>query len=95
MSLPRAIDGDDGSVNLLGKGWFRLTWKFSAQNDKSVVVKTLRYDREFYDEYYELHRRDAVAMERLSSSPFVMDIYGHCGQSALNELADFQLDSLY
>ena len=46
-------------------------------------------EREFYNEFYELHRRDAVAMERLTFSPFVMDIYGYCGQSALNELASF------
>jgi hypothetical protein len=35
----------------------------------------------------ELHRRDAVAMERLTYSPYVMDIYGYCGHSALTELA--------
>jgi len=48
----------------------------------------LRNDREFYDEFYELHRRDAVAMERLTFSPYVIDIYGYCGQTALNELAN-------
>lgn len=48
-----------------------------------------RLEREFYNEFYELHRRDAVAMERLTFSPFVMDIYGYCGQSAINELASF------
>ena len=46
-----------------------------------------RLEREFLSEYYELHRRDAVAMERLTSSPYVMDIYGYCGQSAMTELA--------
>lgn len=46
-------------------------------------------EREFYGEFYELHRRDAVAMERLTFSPFVMDIYGFCGQSAINEMASF------
>eukprot|EP00547_Thalassionema_nitzschioides_P014364 CAMPEP_0194239832 /NCGR_PEP_ID=MMETSP0158-20130606/6176_1 /TAXON_ID=33649 /ORGANISM="Thalassionema nitzschioides, Strain L26-B" /LENGTH=232 /DNA_ID=CAMNT_0038974395 /DNA_START=774 /DNA_END=1468 /DNA_ORIENTATION=- len=59
-----------------------------------MVLKTLRLDREFYDEYYELHRRDALAMERLTYSKFVMDIYGFCGQSALNEVANFQWNSL-
>jgi serine/threonine protein kinase len=29
-------------------------------------------------------------MERLTFSPFVMNVYGYCGQSALNELADFK-----
>ena len=75
---------------LLGAGWFRQAWRLDKQTtDDSVVIKTLRLDREFYDEYYDLHRRDAVAMERLSHSTFVMDIYGYCGQSAINELANF------
>lgn len=55
-----------------------------------VVFKMLRLEREFLDEYYELHRRDAVAMEHLTFSNFVMDVYGYCGQSAINELADFR-----
>ena len=53
-----------------------------------VVLKTLRLEREFLDEYYDLHRRDAVAMERLTFSPFVVNVYGYCGQSAINELAE-------
>jgi hypothetical protein len=58
--------------------------KSSAKNKKkpsplssSVVLKTLRIEREFIEEYYELHRRDAVAMERLTFSPYVMDVYGY------------------
>ena len=35
----------------------------------------------------ELHRIDAVVSERLTSSPYVANIYGFCGQSAINELA--------
>ncbi len=73
----------------LGQGWFRSAWRLN-QADKSVVIKMLRLEREFLDEYYELHRRDAVAMEHLTFSPFVMDVYGYCGQSAINEIADFR-----
>ena len=47
----------------------------------------IRLRRDFLPEYYELHRRDAVAMERLTQSPYVMDIFGHCGQSSLTEIA--------
>jgi serine/threonine protein kinase len=72
----------------LGRGWFRHTWRLDTRLD-SVVLKTLRLERDFMEEYYELHRRDAVAMERLTHSPFVLDVYGYCGQSAINELADF------
>jgi serine/threonine protein kinase len=54
-------------------------------------------DREYLPEYYELHRRDAVAMERLTNSPYVMNIYGHCGNSAITELAfgEKGIDNLY
>jgi serine/threonine protein kinase len=80
----------EDNLILLNGGWFRQTWRLNIGSTKeSVVLKTLKYEREFYDEFYDLHRRDAVAMERLTRSPFVMDIYGYCGQSALNELADF------
>mmetsp|Transcript_30224 Transcript_30224/g.66464 ORF Transcript_30224/g.66464 Transcript_30224/m.66464 type:complete len:874 (-) Transcript_30224:40-2661(-) len=81
----------EDNIDFLGRGWFRAAWKVDSgihENDP-VVLKTLRLEREFYDEYYELHRKDAVAMERLTPSPYVIDIYGYCGQSAINELADF------
>lgn len=80
----------EDTMLLLGQGWFRHTWRLNMRaSDESAVLKTLRLEREFYDEFYDLHRRDAVAMERLTHSPFIMDIYGYCGQTAINELADF------
>jgi serine/threonine protein kinase len=81
---------DEDNLVMLGQGWFRHTWRLDiGSTNENVVIKTLRLEREFYDEFYDLHRRDAVAMERLTHSPFIMNIYGYCGQSALNELADF------
>lgn len=60
----------------------------------SLLPNPLRIEREFLEEYYELHRRDALAMERLTFSPYVLDIYGYCGQSAINELANFGIEGL-
>ena len=94
---------DSPELVLLAQGWFRSTWELhNRQADSSVnteprrtddvdrvVLKTLRLEREFLSEYYDLHNRDAVAMERLTFSSYVVDIYGYCGQSALNEYADF------
>ena len=82
ISMPGT--NEDEALTILGEGWFRTTWRWGK-----TVLKTLRIERDFLSEYYELHRRDAVAMERLTSSPFVVNIYGYCGQSAVNELADF------
>jgi serine/threonine protein kinase len=64
------------------------------EEEESVVIKTLRIEREFLWEYYDLHNRDAVAMERLTFSPYVVNVYGYCGQSAINELADFPVPDM-
>lgn len=93
VSIPNAQN-----VNLLGNGWFRDAWNVVDLNhDASLAVKTLRLEREYLPEYYELHRRDAVAMERLSPSSFVLDVYGYCGQSAMTELAFLEkgINNLY
>lgn len=94
------INDNEGDLKFLGQGWFRTTWKYRDDNYQSnhkrddllsptaVVLKTLRIEREFLDEYFDLHRRDAVAMERLTFSPYVVNIHGYCGQSAVNELAE-------
>ncbi|KAL7527118.1 hypothetical protein ACHAXR_003684, partial [Thalassiosira sp. AJA248-18] len=76
------------TARILGNGWFRHAWEvMDSYRGDSMAVKTLRLDRDYLHEYYELHRRDAVAMERLTASPYVMDIFGYCGQSAITELA--------
>ena len=61
---------EEDAVNFLGRGWFRAAWKvdFGLEESYPVVLKTLRLEREFYDEYYDLHRKDSVAMERLTVS---------------------------
>eukprot|EP00804_Cyclotella_cryptica_P012815 CCRYP_010565-RB/>CCRYP_010565-RB protein AED:0.04 eAED:0.04 QI:284/1/0.66/1/1/0.66/3/0/663 len=95
-------------LTFLGQGWFRSAWKLDVSGlpeywngeeeemvtEESVVLKTLRIERDFLEEYYELHRRDALAMERLTFSPYVLNIYGYCGQSAINELANFGIEGL-
>jgi hypothetical protein len=82
---------NEEDLKFLGQGWFRDTWKYVNDNFEGsppVVIKTLRIEREFLDEYFDLHRRDAVAMERLTFSPYVVNVHGYCGQSAINELAE-------
>ncbi|KAL3777797.1 hypothetical protein HJC23_003570 [Cyclotella cryptica] len=57
---------------------------------ETVVVKTLKYHHNFEDAFYELNRIDALAMERLTSSPHVIDIFGFCAHSVITEFADGQ-----
>ncbi len=81
------LDTGDESVRLLAHGYWRDVWKVKDTKDL-VVMKTMRWQHDFVDRNYDRHRRDAVAMEQLTSSQWVMNIYGFCGNSGLFEFAD-------
>ena len=51
-------------------------------------MKTIRYEHDYEERNYDRHRRDAVAMERMAGSPYVMDIYAFTANSGLFEFAD-------
>jgi len=71
------------------KGFWRYAWSYCHRlKDSCVILKNLKFDRDFEDIAYELHRVDAMAMERLSSSPHVVSSYGFCGQTVLTEVAE-------
>jgi serine/threonine protein kinase len=47
-----------------------------------------RFEHNFEDAHFEHDRVDAVAMERLTSSKHVINIFGFCGHSVMTEYAD-------
>ena len=106
LQIPRH-NWDDSRMKFLGQGWFRAAWRLDqwppghvseddedSSGTETVILKMLRPERDFTAEFYELHRIDAVAMEQLTSSQFVLNVYGYCGQSALNEFANFKIPEL-
>jgi hypothetical protein len=80
------------SLKFLSCGYWRDVWQLTDYRDKDrlerIVLKTQRYEHDLTARNYDRHRRDAVASERLTSSPFIMDIYGYCATSGLFEFAD-------
>lgn len=75
---------------LTTQGSWRSVWKLRRQihtTNETAVLKLLKLHREFNDESYENHRIDALAMERLTKSPHIVDIFAFCGQSVLTEFA--------
>ena len=75
-------------ADFLGQGWFRQAWEIKRSTlESSLILKMLRYERDYHDEYLDLHRRDAMAMERLTSSPYTLNVFAYCAQSAINEKA--------
>lgn len=71
------------STRLLTSGSYRHVWSFQEYNGDARVLKTLHYKRDFDSKNFDRHRRDAVIMERLSSSNHIVDIHGHCSNSVL------------
>jgi tRNA A-37 threonylcarbamoyl transferase component Bud32 len=56
-------------------------------NNIGLIVKRLRLDREWNHEAYERHLVDAMAMEQLTSSPYICNLYASCGPSVITERA--------
>jgi hypothetical protein len=57
------------------------------QRQEQIILKTLKWPREYTARIYEHNRVDALVSERLTASPHVIDIYGYCGNAVLNEMA--------
>ena len=71
----------------LAHGYWRDVWQVTSSNNEETILKTIRYEHDFTPRNYDRHRRDAVAMERLTSSKYILNIYGFCGNSGLFEFA--------
>jgi len=73
-------------ARLINHGQWRDVWKISDTKNKNYALKTMRYVHDYSERNYDRHRRDSVAMERLSGSPSIVDIYGFCGNSGMFQL---------
>ena len=86
----REGDGDE-QVRYWAHGYWRDVWlvsKVIGNEEEIGVLKTLRKMHDFTDRNYDRHRKDALASERLSKSPYVVDIYAYCSNSAVFEYGD-------
>lgn len=91
------LEDDDQQSELLSvRGSMRTVWRLADLERQSYVLKIIHLHLLGIEEetFMERHRKDAVAMEVLTSNPSVMDIYGHCAHSALNEIAFGEVDVL-
>jgi hypothetical protein len=73
-------------MRLVAGGAFRWVWMVREYDGTRRALKTLRIDsksRNFDLRNFDRHRRDAVAMDQLTASPLVVDMYGFCSNSGL------------
>lgn len=75
-----------GKNKFLGEGAYRETFLQHEPFDAELVVKIQSfYNNPFEYDRYEFVRNDAIIMERLTGSPRIADIYGHCATSIYSE----------
>jgi Protein kinase domain len=83
-------------LGYVAKGLWRSVWSVNprAFMTEPIVLKTMQKEHDLTDRNYDRHRRDAIVMEQLTSSPYVADIYSFCGNSVLTEFMDLTLDDV-
>ena len=92
--LPLASSSLHSYSKLLANGYWRDVWsvenllRHKGEQEEIFILKTMRYMHDYEARNYDRHRRDAVAMEQLTASEFIMDIYAACGNSGLFQYAD-------
>jgi serine/threonine protein kinase len=66
----------------------------NAEAAHPLVLKLMKQEHEIERRNLDRHRREAVVMERLTSSPYVASIYGHCGTTVMTEFLGATLHTL-
>jgi serine/threonine protein kinase len=73
-------------VRLVASGAYRSVWMIREYDGTKRALKTLRIDEKtskFDLRNFDRHRRDAVAMDQLTKSKLIVDMYGYCSNSGL------------
>jgi len=89
IDLATPIHDARQSNQWVAQGYYRDVWKiFEYDASARRALKTLRYSHEYSPDRFKRHRRDAIAYDVLTSSPYVANIYGFCSNSALHDFSD-------
>jgi hypothetical protein len=100
FDAPEALSDRDLWM-ISSKGYWRYAWEVvenktkhwtddswgEYSHDSSIVLRTFKLEHTYEEAYFENNRVDAIAMERLTKSPYVIKMFGYCGMSVLTEYA--------
>lgn len=70
------------------------TSKLVAKAYRSSALKTLQMKHEYDSDSFEEVQLEAVIMERMTYSPRIMSIYGHCGFSVMVEVIPIEFEEV-
>ena len=98
------------STGYVGSGLWRDVWKVDPRGEVTraysdpnndefdarapAVLKAMKQEHPYDFRNNDRHRRDALVMEKFSSSKYVVDIYAYCGNSVLSEYVGRTLDDV-
>eukprot|EP00535_Pseudo-nitzschia_heimii_P008804 CAMPEP_0197185296 /NCGR_PEP_ID=MMETSP1423-20130617/11646_1 /TAXON_ID=476441 /ORGANISM="Pseudo-nitzschia heimii, Strain UNC1101" /LENGTH=617 /DNA_ID=CAMNT_0042636321 /DNA_START=147 /DNA_END=1997 /DNA_ORIENTATION=+ len=90
--------GDDQFYDsfYISHGAFRMVWilhQFSPVEMKSAL-KVTRYKKNWEPRYFWYTLNDAMVMEKLTGSPRIVNIYGHCGGTVWVEAMPHELEEI-
>jgi len=93
LQISQEDKGKAMRMGYVGSGLWRQVWKVQPRfRDENAVLKVMKKEHDVNPRNFDRHRRDALVMERLTSSPHVVSIYGLCGNTVLTEYAGVTLD---
>lgn len=90
-----AVDLSYFDSYVFAHGYYRDAWMLKRPDtaiDKGGVLKTLRLKHNFDIEAFGGIQKDALVMERLTSSPRILNMYGHCSMSMLAEPMQYEVE---
>lgn len=81
------------NLHIVGKGGKRLVFSMKEYDGSAqAALKMFNYRASRKEDFgpmtIELQRRDALVHEVMSSSPYIVEMYGYCGASAIYEFGD-------
>jgi len=90
FTMERPLDHfqQEYDVAYLGRGSFRDAWQYKRDDAllrDAFALKKLRMEVDSDIRYQSQIQKEAIILERMTASPRIVDIYGHCGTSVLLE----------
>jgi serine/threonine protein kinase len=55
---------------------------------RALKMKRFESSRDFDERVWDKHRRDALALEQMTNSPYIINIYGYCVNSVIVDYSD-------
>ena len=85
--LKKRYDPEIQPSGFIADGHWRTVWAVQPRSlaNETLVLKVMKSEHDVNDRNFDRHRRDALVMERLTSSLYVVNIYGFCGNTVLTE----------